>query len=66
MLMFGDEYNIVRHFPDYFLDYREVLDPSIVGLIVYNQVQVNGLEIYVTFILESIIKSLKMLKFLFR
>ena len=29
MLMFGDEYNIVRHFPDYFLDYREVLDPSI-------------------------------------
>ena len=27
--MFGDEYNIVRHFPDYFLDYREVLDPSI-------------------------------------
>ena len=29
MLMFGDEYNIVRHFPEYFLDYREVLDPSI-------------------------------------
>ena len=29
MLMFGDEYNIVRHFPDYFLDYREVLDPTI-------------------------------------
>ncbi|HIY60976.1 MAG TPA: putative DNA binding domain-containing protein, partial [Candidatus Eisenbergiella pullistercoris] len=29
MLMFGDEYNIVRHFPDYFLDYREMLDPSI-------------------------------------
>ena len=29
MLMFGNEYNIVRHFPDYFLDYREVLDPSI-------------------------------------
>lgn len=27
--MFGDEYNIVRHFPDYFLDYREVLDPTI-------------------------------------
>ena len=27
--MFGNEYNIVRHFPDYFLDYREVLDPSI-------------------------------------
>ena len=29
MLMFGNEYNIVRHFPDYFLDYREMLDPSI-------------------------------------
>lgn len=29
MLMFGDEYNIVRHFPDYFLDYREMLDPVI-------------------------------------
>ena len=29
MLMFGDEYNIVRHFPDYFLDYREMLDPAI-------------------------------------
>ena len=26
MLMFGDEYNIVRHFPEYFLDYREELD----------------------------------------
>ena len=29
MLMFGDEFNIVRHFPEYFLDYREVLDPTI-------------------------------------
>lgn len=29
MLMFGDEYNIVRYFPEYFLDYREMLDPSI-------------------------------------
>ena len=29
MLMFGDEYNIVRHFPEYFLDYREMLDPAI-------------------------------------
>lgn len=29
MLMFGDEYNIVRHFPEYFLDYQEILDPSI-------------------------------------
>ena len=28
MLMFGDEYNIVRHFPDYFLDYREEFDPT--------------------------------------
>ena len=27
MLMFGDEYNIVRQFPEYFLDYREMLDP---------------------------------------
>ena len=29
MLMFGDEFRIIRHFPEYFLDYREVLDPSI-------------------------------------
>lgn len=29
MLMFGNEFNIVRHFPEYFLDYREVLDPTI-------------------------------------
>ena len=28
MLMFGDEYNIVRHFPEYFLDYSEELDPT--------------------------------------
>ena len=26
--MFGDEYNSVRHFPEYFLDYREELDPT--------------------------------------
>ncbi|PNV62531.1 AAA family ATPase [Clostridium sp. chh4-2] len=29
MLMFGEEFNIVRHFPEYFLDYREMLDPAI-------------------------------------
>ena len=29
MLMFGDEFNIIRHFPEYFLDYREMLDPTI-------------------------------------
>nr|WP_300813575.1 RNA-binding domain-containing protein [uncultured Acetatifactor sp.] len=29
LLMFGEEYRIVRYFPEYFLDYREVLDPSI-------------------------------------
>ena len=29
MLMFGNEYDIVRHFPEYFLDYREMLDPAI-------------------------------------
>jgi predicted HTH transcriptional regulator len=29
MLMFGDEFNIVRYFPEYFLDYREMLDPTI-------------------------------------
>lgn len=28
MLMFGDEYNIVRQFPEYFLDYREMLAPT--------------------------------------
>lgn len=29
MLMFGDEFRIIRYFPEYFLDYREILDPSI-------------------------------------
>lgn len=29
LLMFGNEFSIVRQFPDYFLDYREMLDPSI-------------------------------------
>lgn len=29
MLMFGNEFRIIRHFPEYFLDYREVLDPTI-------------------------------------
>ena len=28
ILIFGNEYNIVRHFPEYFLDYREELDPT--------------------------------------
>ena len=27
--MFGNEYDIVREFPEYFLDYRENLDPTI-------------------------------------
>ena len=27
--MFGNEFNIIRQFPEYFLDYREMLDPSI-------------------------------------
>ena len=29
LLMFGNEFSIVRQFPDYFLDYREMLDPLI-------------------------------------
>lgn len=29
MLMFGNEYDIVRHFSEYFLDYREMLDPAL-------------------------------------
>ncbi|MCR5610089.1 MAG: putative DNA binding domain-containing protein [Lachnospiraceae bacterium] len=28
LLMFGEEYNIVREFPEYFLDYRELVDPT--------------------------------------
>ena len=28
LLMFGNEYDIVRQFPDYFLDYRAELDPD--------------------------------------
>ena len=29
MLMFGNEYDIVRHFPEYFLDYREEMNSAI-------------------------------------
>lgn len=29
LLMFGEEYLIVREFPEYFLDFREMLDPKI-------------------------------------
>lgn len=29
MLMFSDEYNIVRYFLEYFFDYRGMLDPTI-------------------------------------
>lgn len=29
LLMFGNEYDIVRQFPDYFLDYRALLDPNL-------------------------------------
>ncbi|MCP1103768.1 putative HTH transcriptional regulator [Aequitasia blattaphilus] len=29
LLMFGEEYKIVQEFPEYFLDYREILDPTI-------------------------------------
>ena len=29
LLMFGEEYKIRQEFPEYFLDYRELLDPSI-------------------------------------
>ncbi|MFR8177455.1 MAG: hypothetical protein ACLVB5_10435 [Christensenellales bacterium] len=29
LLMFGNEYDIVRQFPNYFLDYRAELDPAI-------------------------------------
>ena len=29
LLMFGEEYRITRHFNEYFLDYRENMDPSI-------------------------------------
>ncbi len=28
LLMFGEEYHIVREFPEYFLDYREMMDPA--------------------------------------
>lgn len=29
MLMFGNEYDIIRYFPEYFLDYQEKLEPNI-------------------------------------
>lgn len=29
LLMFGEEHRILRQYPEYFLDYREILDPTI-------------------------------------
>lgn len=29
LLMFGEEYRIVKEYPEYFLDYQEILDPTI-------------------------------------
>lgn len=29
LLMFGEEYRILKQYPEYFLDYREMLDPTI-------------------------------------
>ena len=29
LLMFGDEYKILYEYPEYFLDFRELLDPEI-------------------------------------
>ncbi len=59
MLMFGDEYNIVRHFPEYFLDYREELDPTTRWSDRLQSSSVNGPGNGVTFILEFITRLLK-------
>ena len=61
MLMFGDEYNIVRHFPEYFFDYRESLTSLPDGAIDCNQAPVNGPEMCATFNLEFITKLSKIL-----
>lgn len=58
MLMFGDEFNIVRYFPEYFLDYREMLDPTD-GRIACNLAQENGLVTFMIFILESTTRILE-------
>ena len=56
MLMFGEEYNIVRHFPEYFLDYREMLDPAIRWTDRLQSSSGNGPEIFVISISGYIIK----------
>lgn len=44
--MFGEEYNIVREFPKFFLNYRKCLTLQYVGQTVFSQVLVIGLEIF--------------------
>ena len=56
MLMFGNEYDIVRHFPILlrFIERKWIL--QFVGLTDYNPVQVNGQVMFVIFISEFIIR----------
>ena len=43
--MLGEEYKFRYEFPEYFLDSREMINPKKDGLIDWNQVMVNGVEI---------------------
>ena len=56
MLMFGNEYDIVRHFPEYFLDYREEMDSAIRWTDRLQSSSVNGQVMFVIFISEFIIR----------
>lgn len=60
MLMFGDEYNIVRHFPEYCSDYREELDPTTRWS---DRLQSSSGKWSGNMCLESITKLLRILKF---
>ncbi len=62
MLMFGDEYNIVRHFPEYFWTIEKSWILPLAGVTDCSPVPVNGPEMCVTFILEFITRSLKILR----
>ncbi len=63
LLMFGHEYQILRELPEYFLDFRELLDPTISGgsMVLGNKIGLIFIENYVIFYLTYLPSLLTML-----
>lgn len=64
MLMFGNEFNIVRHFPEYFWIIGKCLTLRFAGQIGYNPAPANGLEMSAISISEFTLKSRRTSRYL--